>query len=151
MTPLALRLSLLSAGLLVASTATVSAQDTNFNTKQVGFISLPGSSSTQGLWAYEANGRQYCLQTRGSAGLGVIDMTDTSNPTLVSNVSGNFRKVMVYQNYAYATTDSGPTIIVDLSDPTQAVRVGSMTTGAHTLRVDESNGRLYLNRSSSLL
>ena len=150
MTSNARRLSILAAGVLVASTTTTSAQDLTLNTKQVGFISLPGSSSTQGLWAYETGGRQYCLQTRGSSGLAVIDTTDTSNPQLVSNVSGNFRKVQVYQNYAYATTDSGPTIIADISDPTQAAPVGSMTTGAHTLRVDDTNGRLYLNRSSSM-
>jgi len=122
------------------------------NTKQVGFVdlSVTGSSSTQGLWSYEVGGKRYCLQTQSVAGLHIIETTDTSNPILLRTVPGNFRKVQVYQNYAYATTDSGPTSIIDLSNVSQATVVNQLTTGAHTLRVDDSNGRLYLNRSSSL-
>lgn len=119
------------------------------NTNRVGGVELPGSS-TKGLWAYETGGKQYCLQTRGSSGMAIIDMTDTSNPQVVQNISGNFRKVQVWQNYAYATTDQGPTVIVDMTNPETATVAGTMTTGAHTLRVDETNGRLYLNRSSSM-
>jgi hypothetical protein len=121
------------------------------NTKQVGFLNLgAGSSSTQGLWAYENGGKRYCLQTQGSSGLRIIETTDTSNPTLIRTIPGNFRKVQVFQDYAYATTDSGPTVIIDLSDISQAGVVSQISTGAHTLRVDDSNGRLYLNKSSSM-
>lgn len=141
---------LLGVGLLAFIATEVAAQDTAMNTRRIGSISLPGSSGTKGLWSYETDGSYYCLQTRGSAGMAIIDMTDISNPTVVKNVSGNFRKVQVYENYAYATTDSGPTVVIDLSTPSRASVVGSMPTGAHTLRIDQSNGRLYLNRSSSL-
>ena len=143
------RASALGLCFLVAAAARSSAQDAADNAYRVGFVDLSTSgSSTQGLWSYEADGRFYCLQTRGGAGLAVIDTTDTSNPVSVANVPGSFRKVQVYQNYAYATTDSGPTAIIDLSTPSQATRVASMSIGAHTLRIDGS--RLYLNRSGGM-
>lgn len=121
------------------------------NTRQAGFVPLPGANFTAGLWAYESpDGRQYCLQTHLGNGLYVIDTTDTSTPTVVSTVLGFYRKVAVYQTWAYATADSVPTWVIDLSDPTQATAVKQLASSAHTLRVDESNGRLYLNRTSSL-
>ncbi|MFT7465422.1 MAG: hypothetical protein ACI9EF_003789, partial [Pseudohongiellaceae bacterium] len=121
------------------------------NTQEVGFVDLSSSGSrTEGLWAYEALGKRYCLQTQSTAGLRILDTTDPENPFLVRTVAGNFRKVQAYKNYAYATTDSGPTAIIDLTDPAAAVVVNLFGIGAHTLRIDESNDRLYLNRSSSL-
>ncbi len=143
------RAALLLALGVIAFVENAAAQILTKNTRRVGSVAL-GGNSTQGLWSYETGGKQYCLQTRGSAGMAIIDMTDTSNPELVRNVPGNYRKVQVWQNYAYATTDFGPTAIVDLTTPEAAMIVGSMTTGAHTLRIDESNGRLYMNRSSTL-
>ena len=146
--PLSLALAL--APLLVASPP-AAAQTIVKNTRQAGFVALPGSNFTAGLWAFEgSNGRQYCLQTHLNNGLYVIDTTDTSAPTVVSTVLGYYRKVAVYQDHAYATADSVPTWVIDLSDPTQATAVNSLAAGAHTLRVDETNGRLYLNRSSSM-
>ncbi|MFT7464298.1 MAG: hypothetical protein ACI9EF_002651 [Pseudohongiellaceae bacterium] len=137
--------------LVAASLAPASAQTIVLNTKQVGFVPLPGSSFTTGLWSYESpNGKRYCLQTHLNNGLYIIETTDSANPTLVRTVPGNFRKVQVFQNYAYVTTDTGPTVVIDLTNPATASKVGQWGIGAHTLRVDDSNGRLYLNRTSSL-
>jgi hypothetical protein len=143
-------LSLLVPILLICAALPIGAQTIVKNTKQVGFVSLPGASFTAGLWAYESGNQRYCLQTHLNNGLKIVETTDSSNPTLIRTVPGNYRKVQVYQNYAYATTDSGPTRVIDLSNPALADVVGQISTGGHTLRVDESNGRLYLNRSSSM-
>lgn len=139
-------------GLCLVSMAGVSnGQALTKNTKQIGFVNLGGfGSSTEGLWAYESGGKRYCLQTQASSGLHIIETTDAANPVLVRTVPGNYRKVHVFQNYAYASTDSGPTKIIDLTDPAQASVAGVLNTGGHTLRVDDTNGRLYLNRSSSM-
>jgi hypothetical protein len=145
------RCALLVALTVLASGSIASGQGfVTLNSKAVGYVPLPGASTTKGLWAYEAGGKRYCLQTLGTGGLGIIDTTDTSNPVLVRTVPGNFRKVQVWQNYAYCTTDSGPTQIIDLTNPQQAQIVKTMSTGAHTLRIDQSNGRMYFNRSSAL-
>jgi len=139
-------------GLCMSSLASESASQTLVkNTKQVGFVNLSNfASRTEGLWVYETGGKRYCLQTHSTSGLHIIDTTDSQNPFLVRTLGGNFRKVHVYKNYAYATTDTGPTAIIDLTDPTMANVVNLFGTGAHTLRVDDSSDRLYLNRSSSL-
>jgi hypothetical protein len=142
---------LLVAVTLIAVGATaIGQQAVTKNSKARGYVPTPTASTTKGLWAYEAGGKRYCLQTLGTGGLGIIDTTDTSNPVLVRTVPGNFRKVQVWQNYAYATTDSGPTQIIDLTNPSQAQIVNTMSTGAHTLRIDQSNGRMYFNRSSAM-
>jgi hypothetical protein len=144
--------SLLVAGLWMGMTSETEAQMVvSKNTVTRGFMALPGPSYTKGLWAYEADGKQYCLQTRGGNGFAIIDMTDTSNPVLVGNVAGTYRKVQVWQNYAYLVSDSTPLTIVDMTDVTNPQIVGGITASAHTLRIDQSNGRLYMNRSSSLL
>ncbi len=141
----------LAAAVLLAGQPDAGAQILRTNTMERGFVSLPGSDKTKGLWAYEAGGKQYCLQTRGFNGMAIIDMSDTSNPVLVSNVPGTYRKVQVWQNYAYTTSDSTPLTIIDLTDVANPQIVGSITASAHTLRIDQTNGRLYMNRSSSML
>ena len=147
---LAVSCSLALAALLCLPTSADAQMAITRNTQEVGFLSLPGGTN-QGLWAYEDDSGRYCLQTRAGSGLAIVDMNDLSNPTLVGNVPGNFRKVQVWQHYAYATADATPLTIIDLSDPTNPTVVGGVTAGAHTLRVDQTNGRLYLNRSSSML
>jgi hypothetical protein len=125
-------------------------QTTQRNTRRLGNVAMPEGTSTKGLWGYESGGKQYCLQTRGSAGMSIVDMTDPSTPTIVATVPGTYRKVQVWQDYAYATTDSGPTAIIDMTTPAAPVIVNTLAAGAHTLRIDQTNGRLYLNRSSSI-
>ncbi|GEM_PF-1547701 len=141
---------ILIVALVLLGAGELGAQTIVKNTQQVGFVSLPGASFTSGLWAYEGGGRRFCLQTHLNNGMYVVETTDAANPTVVRTVPGNFRKVQVFGNYAYATTDSGPTSVIDLSVPEQASVVNQLGLGGHTLRVDQSNGRLYLNRSSSL-
>ncbi len=147
-TPAALLLVLAA---LAAAAPSADAQVLRKNTLERGYVALPGPSYTKGLWAYEADGKQYCLQTRGANGFAIIDMTDTSNPTVVGTLAGTYRKVQVWQHYAYLVDDSTPLTIVDLTDVTDPQIVGTITASAHTLRIDQGNGRLYMNRSSSLL
>ena len=63
-------------------------------------------------------------------GLAIVDTTDPTNATVVRSISGSSGKeVKVHGNYAYATTDSGPTHVIDISNPSQPMLVANSPTG----------------------
>jgi len=119
------------------------------NTRLTDTVPISAPLWAAGNWGYRTATNRYLLQTLGSGGLAVVDTTDTSNAAVVGTVTGiSVKEVKVYQNYAYATTDGGPTRVIDLTVPSAPVLVSSITQGAHSLQVDAANGRLYLNRAS---
>jgi hypothetical protein len=135
--------------LLLCAAPPALAQPILVNTQLTDTVAIPAPLWSAGNWGYRTATNRYLLQTLGSGGLAVVDTTDTSNAAVVGTVTGiSVKEVKVYQNHAYATTDGGPTRVIDLSVPSAPVVVNSITQGAHSLQVDPVNGRLYLNRAA---
>lgn len=86
------------------------------------------------VWGYvDEAGREFALLCKGD-GLLVIDCTDPANPVLASSVPApvtgdDMKDVATWQHYAYACQEYGDIIIVDLSDPYDAVQVGAVPQG----------------------
>jgi hypothetical protein len=131
---------------LVAIGAQLAAQPIINNTRLVGSVPLSTTGWVAGNWGHRTATSRFCLQTRSGQGLAIIDTTNPANPVLVSNVPGNVKEVKSYGNYAYASTDSGPTVIVNLTNPSAPTST-TIAQGTHTLGVD--GDRLYFNRSVS--
>lgn len=115
------------------------------------------------VWGYvDEAGREFALLCKGD-GLLVIDCTNPSNPVLASSVpapvtGSDMKDVKTWQHYAYACQEYGDIMIVDLSDPYNAVQVGEVPQsdlcypspcdfepdgGAHNLFIDDL-GRLFV-------
>ena len=123
------------------------AQYLQLNTRLRKHVPIPSSDWIAGNTGYEAGGQRYLLQTRGAGGLAVVNTTIPENSSIVGSVTGiSVKEIKTWGNYAYATTDSGPTRVIDLTNPTAPVVVSSSIVGAHALQVD--GNRLYLNRAS---
>ncbi len=134
-------------GALLASP--VAAQPVVLNTQLTDTVAISAPQWSSGNWGYRTATNRYLLQTLGAGGIAIVDTTDTSNATVLALLSGfSVKEVKVYGTHAYATTDSGPTRVIDLSVPSAPILVNSIPQGAHTLQVDVANGRLYLNRAA---
>ena len=115
------------------------------------------------VWGYvDEAGREFALLCKGD-GLLVIDCTDPSNPVLASSVpapvtGSDMKDAKTWQHYAYACQEYGDIMIVDLSDPYNAVQVGEVPQrdlcypspcefepdgGAHNIFIDDL-GRLFV-------
>lgn len=141
--------SLLLATALAALAGAVPAQTILQNTRLRDSVNIPSSSWAAGNTGYRTATNRYLLQTLGSGGLAVVDTTNTSNSNVIRTITGiSVKEVKIYGNRAYASTDSGPTRVIDLANPATASLVNSITDGAHTLQIDAARGLLYLNRAS---
>ncbi len=125
-----------------------SAQTTTLNTRLRSHININSTSWDAGNWGYRTATHRYLLQTLGN-GLAIVDTTDPANATLVRRIDNiSVKEVKVYRNYAYASTDGGPTRIIDLTNPATASVVASISQGTHTLQIDVARGLLFMNRAS---
>ncbi len=131
--------------LLVLSIAP--AQYLTLNTKLRKHVPIPTGDWCAGNTGYEANGQRYLLQTRGTGGLAIVNTTIPENASVVGSLTGiSVKEIKCWNNFAYATTDSGPTRVIDLTNPTAPAVVSSSIVGAHALQIE--GDRLYLNRAS---
>src|SRR3990172_6116170 len=127
--------------ILVAVPAT--AQTLTLNTRLRDHVPMTSTSWSAGNTGYRTATNRYLLQTLGNA-LAIVDTTDPGNAAVIRTITGiSVKEVKVYGDYAYATTDSGPTRVIDLTNPATASVVNSIAEGAHTLQVDAASGRLY--------
>lgn len=115
------------------------------------------------VWGYiDESGREFALLCKGD-GLLVIDCSNPANPVLASSVPApitgdDMKDVKSWQHYAYACQEYGDIMIVDLSDPYDAVQVGAVPQGdlcsptpcqfeqdggAHNIFIDDL-GRLFV-------
>ena len=72
--------------------------------------SVYGPSNMRDIWGYESNGNEYALVCLGDR-LEIVNCTDPDNVFLTQTVfttSGDLKDVKVYQNYAYAVNQFGP-------------------------------------------
>jgi len=106
------------------------------------------SGNTYGdIWGYvdPETGREYALLTvrrEAPTGLHVIDVTEDT-PVEAGFVSGPewSQDVKTYDHYAYLSGDNAPIQIIDLSDPTNPMQVGTLDTGgqaggAHNILIE---------------
>lgn len=112
---------------------------------------LPGG--LRGNWGYSdtLSGREFALNCKWSA-LDVVDVTDPTNPFIVSTVPSlgiDLKEVKTYRQYAYAVNQSGPIQIIDLSNPdsayTAATFQNSNIDGAHTIFIEGDYAYLGMN------
>lgn len=106
----------------------------------------PGDSYSD-IWTHVGDdGREYALLASWiSGGLNVIDVTDDL-PVLEEFVpmNGDGSDIEAYGDYVYLTSNSDPTLIIDISDPTDPSPVGTFGPGEfHTLSIVD--GHLYGN------
>jgi choice-of-anchor B domain-containing protein len=113
-----------------------------------------GSSSGNDCWGYTSPaGRRYALMGL-SNGTGFVDITDPTNPTIVSVKSGPdslWRDIKTYADHAYVVSEGGNGIqVFDLSQIDSGVVTqrpdvlsGPGTTATHNVVIDETSGFLY--------
>ncbi len=103
------------------------------------------------IWTYVGqDGREYALLASWqNGGLNVIDVTDDV-PVAEGFVpmTGDGSDVEAYGHYAYLTSNSDPTLIIDIEDPENPVSVGTFDGGFHTLSIVD--GYLYGNGSGGV-
>jgi choice-of-anchor B domain-containing protein len=142
--------SLLLAGASLLAPLAVRAQADNMTL--VGQLDPHPGDSYSDVWAYVgSDGREYALLASwGDGGLNVVDVTDDV-PVLEEHVpmSGDGSDVEAYGDYAYVTSNYSPTLIVDLSDPTDPAPVRTFGGDFHTLSIVD--GYLYGNGSAGVM
>ena len=112
---------------------------------------LPGGSYSD-VWTHVGpDGREYALLASWiSGGVNVIDVTDDV-PVLEDHVpmNGDGSDIEAYGDYVYITSDYDPTLIVDISDPTNPFPIGTFGGDFHTLSI--VGGYLYGNGSAGVM
>ncbi len=136
--------SLFVAVLFTSVAATALAQSDNMTL--VGQLDPRPGDSYSDVWTYVGpGGTEYALLASWiNGGLNVIDVTDDV-PVAVGFVpmSGDGSDVEAYGHYTYLTSNSDPTLIIDIEDPENPVSVGTFGGGFHTLSIVD--GYLYGN------
>lgn len=137
----------LAASFLAAPPARAQAE----NMSLIGQIN-PSGTPYSDVWHHVGpDGREYALLASWiSGGLNVIDVTDPL-PVLEGFVpmNGDGSDVEAYGDYAYLTSNSDPTLIIDISDPTNPAPVRTFGADFHTLSIVD--GYLYGNGSSGVV
>ncbi len=106
------------------------------------------------IWGYYDSIAQKEYAVVGSDGITLVDITDASNPVVVSNVPGvaNFDH-KVWSHYVYSVTGSGTNgsvgHIIDIKDPLNPVLVDSFPS-SHNLFIDEK-GYMYASNPGVII
>lgn len=105
-------------------------------------------------WGHvSGSGREYALMGL-SHGLGVVEVTNPSDPRLLEVIDGPpslWRDVKVYDDHAYVVSEGGGGVqVVDLSGVDQGIVTlvntvtdGGATTATHNVAIDPEGARLY--------
>lgn len=110
-----------------------------------------------GCWGLVVNGREIAV-VGGARSILFFDVTEPSKPTLIGKFYGSataLHEVKSYRNRVYSAAGSGSEglMIFDLSQaPDTIIRTYQSTEFckySHTITVDTSSGRLYLNGSDA--
>lgn len=106
------------------------------------------------IWGWN-DGSTYLAIIGSSSGTVFVDVTNPEAPVEVGFVAGpnsSWREIKTYKSYAYIVTEGTGTTeglqIVSLANPLAPQLVNTWTVTmrtSHTLFIDETNGRLYLN------
>src|SRR5262245_14220527 len=112
--------------------------------------------SAAGNWGLTTpTGRRFAL-TGTSVGLSIVEVTDPRNPRNLGVVPGaesQWREVRTYGQIVYVTTEAKTGLdIIDMRNPDKPVKVRTWNetfTSAHTLWIDQEQGLLYANGTSS--
>lgn len=124
------------------------------------------NSDLSNIWGYaDEEGNEYALVgvngdngQNNTGGFSVVDVTDPANPQEVFFTNGPnsiWREIKTYNNHAYVTTEAEAGLqIIDLSPLPQSTDlpvtlfIAPDWITSHSLFIDETNGRLYLNGSN---
>ncbi|MEO8066639.1 MAG: choice-of-anchor B family protein [Flavobacteriales bacterium] len=154
----------LAASLVSLCLASATAQ--NYNLDLLGHVDYQAlhSSNLSNLWGYaDEVGNEYAIVgVNGdgsplSGGVSIVDVTDPANPVEVFFMPGPpsiWREIKTYGDYAYITTEAAWGLsIIDLSPLPASTNLPNIVIDTfnwqtmHSLFIDESNGRLFLNGS----
>ncbi|HEX6853193.1 MAG TPA: choice-of-anchor B family protein [Candidatus Polarisedimenticolaceae bacterium] len=110
------------------------------------------------IWGWN-DGTTYLAIIGSSSGTVFVDVTNPEAPVEVGFVAGpnsSWREIKTYKSYAYIVTEGTGTTeglqIVSLANPLSPQLVNTWTITmrtSHTLFIDETNGRLYLNGTNA--
>lgn len=110
-------------------------------------LPIPNSNFVTDVWGYydQNTKKEYALVAENNLGIFIIDVTDATNPALVSQVNSvpGF-DVKAWQHYVYTVNGvgSGSGEIVNISDPANPQVVGSFPSSHNIFIAD--NGYMYL-------
>ncbi|NIT55333.1 MAG: hypothetical protein GWN00_03575, partial [Aliifodinibius sp.] len=137
--------ALFAGGLLVNRTYSQGINKSNINL--LSNLSVPNSTFITDIWGYydPNTNKEYALITDNFLGLFIVDVTNPSAPSLISQVNNvpGF-DVKVWQNYVYTVNGGGSGLggIVNISNPNTPQIVGSFPSSHNIFIAD--NGYMYL-------
>ncbi len=116
------------------------------------------SDNYSNIWGWN-DGATYLAIVGSTGGTTFVDVTNPDEPVVVGFIAGpssSWREIKSYRNWAYIVTEGSGTgeglQIVDLSDPKNPALVNTYNATfrtAHTLFIDETNGRAYINGTNA--
>ena len=120
------------------------------NTRLESFTPLTSTNYIADVWGYiDPQGREYALVCRGNSGLDIWEVTNGANPQFRSHIAAtasDLKDCAVWLHYVYAVQQNGDTLIIDISNPSQAQVVNTIpNTGGHNAYC--ADGYLYYSRS----
>ncbi len=134
--------------LFLAAAWGLSAQPANLNVNLAGQLSNPGDLND--CWGWVDNqGKEYAIVGIQSGGVGIIDISNSSNPQLVLSIPGVpslWRDMKHWGNYVYVVNDDGGAggnglLIIDMSGAPNNIQykdtVISGMTVAHNIYIDD--------------
>ncbi len=138
--------------------ASGSAAGNNFRMRQRSTLDVRPADNYSNIWGWN-DGTTYLAIVGSSSGTAFVNVTNPDAPVEVGFVTGpasSWREIKTYANYAYIVTEgsgAGQGLqIVSLANPQAPVLVNTYATNfttAHTLYIDEAQGRAWINGSNS--
>ncbi|HXS09763.1 MAG TPA: choice-of-anchor B family protein [Candidatus Krumholzibacteria bacterium] len=114
----------------------------------VGHLTLPGAPRVTNVWGYYdyKTHKEYALVGDDKGGFFIVNVTDPSNPVLVTKVTGvPGRDIKPFGHYAYACNGSGSGVesrIIDIANPALPIVSPNKFRSSHTITIS-SRGHLY--------
>ncbi len=119
-------------------------------------VTGPNAENAAGNWGLTTPGGRRFALTGTSVGLSIVEVTDPRNPRnlgLIPGATSQWREVRTYGQIVYVTTEAKTGLdIVDMRNPDRPVKVRTWNetfTSAHTLWIDQEQGLLYANGTST--
>lgn len=110
------------------------------NVDSLGFLSSGGKETVASCWGWAADGSEYAAVAHTDSGTVIIDITDPTTPTQIGHILSEAGSAKMYHvkyysgtggnsGYLYTIAQPGPLQIIDVSDPANAVKVGTFSSG----------------------
>lgn len=129
-----------------------------FRMSLLGALDVRPADNYSNIWGW-SKGSTHIAIIGSTSGTAFVDVSNPATPTEVGFVAGpssSWREIKTYKDWAYIVTEGSGTgqglQIVSLVNPLQPVLVNTYSATfqtAHTLFIDETNGRAYINGTNA--